>query len=424
MSALPLDPNNPLYRLMMGMGGIGGFQNPAGVGLPPGVPGGGIGMPQAPRPPMSPNDVIATQIAGQRPRMQTGILERISQGIGRGLGKFGEAMTPIDPSVAATMNPEHLKALRQQALMRTGLGMMQASQSNGLGASIAQGLGQGIGGFDQAVQQSYGRALNERQWNRTLKRDDIEDKRYTDETDYTRGRHGIEDKRYEQEREDTLDYRKKQLALEERQLDIAQQRADKSDRQTMRIQDIDRMRNEYNRRLDKVRESRNFADQIMMLSSAPNVEKDPSAQTAIVFAFGKMLDPDSVVREAEYAIIEKSRGLQEQLQAILPRLSEGARLTPDQIKRMRDVAVQYINSNKDRMDAMSDYYGELSNRRGVDPFEVTGKAWKSKEDKNTIDMSGLGGGLGGGARSPIAAPRGMSNSMQSPTGMRIVDVDF
>lgn len=386
-----------------------------------GMPGMNTGVPpQQPQPPqIQATDRLpgptAQQIAGPTPPpMQQSLASRAMGGLGRAR----DALTPIDPRMAEGMDPEHIKQLRNQAMLRLGLGMMSnAHQGGRFGEAIAAGLGQAQGAFNKDIEGTYQRGVEAREEKRELDRQAMMDARYIDDRDYRRGRDAVSDERYDQERTDELNYRQRQLALSERQLDIAQQRADKTDRQTMKIADIDRMRNEHNRRVDKVRESRSFADQIMMLSANPNIAKDPSAQTAIVYAFGKMLDPESVVREAEYAIIERSRGLQEQLQAIVPRLSEGARLTPDQIKRMRDVAQQYITSNQDRMNAMSDYYGELATRRGVDPFEVTGKQWRSKEEKNTVDMSGLGG-LG------TSPPTGFSNSMTSPTGMRIVDVDF
>jgi hypothetical protein len=56
----------------------------------------------------------------------------------------------------------------------------------------------------------------------------------------------------------------------------------------------------------------------------------PAADISLVFAFMKMLDPNSVVREAEYATAENARGVPESIRAVYNKLKDGARLTASQ----------------------------------------------------------------------------------------------
>jgi len=56
----------------------------------------------------------------------------------------------------------------------------------------------------------------------------------------------------------------------------------------------------------------------------------PSADISLVFSFMKMLDPNSVVRESEYATAENARGVPESIRAAYNKLISGTRLTASQ----------------------------------------------------------------------------------------------
>lgn len=349
---------------MMGQGGFGSMP-----GMSTGVPPQQQATPP-PQPMGAPNNIQA------QPIDQTQLNKGMPAGVklSRGLGSLRDALTPIDPRMAEGMDPNHVKALRNQAMLRMGLGMMaNANQGGRFGEALAAGLGAGVGGFNRDIEGTYQRGVEAREMKRDEDRLAVQDKRYDAQIARQEARDELEDKRFEIQRNDRLTYQQKQLALDEAQLEFAKKKA-AQEGNTPNYRDIDRLRAEYNKRAQKVQDSGNFAEQITMLANNPEIATDPSAQTALVFAFGKMLDPESVVREAEYKILEQSRGLQEQLQALLPRIQTGARLTPEQIQRMKDVAAQFAGKNRERIEALNGYYGELSKRRNIDPFEVTGQS--------------------------------------------------
>jgi|GEM_PF-2714529 len=59
-------------------------------------------------------------------------------------------------------------------------------------------------------------------------------------------------------------------------------------------------------------------------------QPSPAADMSLVFAFMKMLDPNSVVRETEYATAENARGVPEWIRATYNKIIDGTRLTASQ----------------------------------------------------------------------------------------------
>jgi hypothetical protein len=95
--------------------------------------GAGIGMPQIPMSSLSwPNRIKA------------------------GLGRLPAGMFPVPQEVGAQMDPQTIKALRANALMQAGLGILAAQrQGAGLGAGMLAGLGQGQQVMSQGLGQAY-----------------------------------------------------------------------------------------------------------------------------------------------------------------------------------------------------------------------------------------------------------------------------
>jgi len=152
----------------------------------------------------------------------------------------------------------------------------------------------------------------------------------------------------------------------------------------------DTLRNEYLKRADKVREGTSHAQNVMQMLSDPQVARDPTRQVALIFSFGKMLDPDSVVRESEYALIANARGLADQLQQLVPRLQTGARLTPQQLKSMQEVATNLLGGSTTRLQDLDQYYADLANRRRINPMDVLPSyANRRGGDGKVIDFSSL-----------------------------------
>lgn len=151
----------------------------------------------------------------------------------------------------------------------------------------------------------------------------------------------------------------------------------------------DALRGEYTKRVDKVREGTNHAQNVMQMLADPQISRDPTRQVALIFSFGKMLDPDSVVRESEYALIANARGLSDQLQQIVPRLQTGARLTPQQLKSMQEVASNLLKGSSTRLQDLDQYYVDLAGRRKIDPRDVLPSYANNRGGGAVVDFNSL-----------------------------------
>lgn len=125
------------------------------------------------------------------------------------------------------------------------------------------------------------------------------------------------------------------------------------------------LRGEYTRRADKVAEGVRHAETVTSLLNDPTIARDPTKQVSLIFAFGKLLDPESVVRESEYALIANARGLMDSLAQIPERVMTGARISPSQLASMRQVASNLYSGAGDRRTALADFYRDIAKRQGL-----------------------------------------------------------
>jgi hypothetical protein len=130
------------------------------------------------------------------------------------------------------------------------------------------------------------------------------------------------------------------------------------------------LRNELSKRADKIQEGTRHAETVITLLNDPTIVRDPTKQVSLVFAFGKMLDPESVVRESEYALISQARGVFEGVLQKPDQIMTGARLTPQQLNSMKQIASSlYAGSNQRRNDLM-DYYKGIAQRNNIPVEDV------------------------------------------------------
>jgi hypothetical protein len=96
------------------------------------------------------------------------------------------------------------------------------------------------------------------------------------------------------------------------------------------------------------------------------------AQTGIgdisaVFNYMKTLDPDSVVREGEFALAKDAAGLFERLSNIVTEAKKGTGLTPKARSEMRNLATQLIHTYEDKYEDVREYHkGKIEYRKGTE----------------------------------------------------------
>lgn len=130
------------------------------------------------------------------------------------------------------------------------------------------------------------------------------------------------------------------------------------------------LRNEYGKKAEKISEGTRHAETVMTLLTDPKIAQDPTKQVSLVFAFGKMLDPESVVRESEYALIANARGMFEGLLQKPDQIMTGARLTPQQLQSMQQIAGQLYAGSSQRRQDLANYYQDIAKRNRLNPEDV------------------------------------------------------
>ncbi|MEW8193292.1 MAG: hypothetical protein AB2793_06260 [Candidatus Thiodiazotropha sp.] len=96
---------------------------------------------------------------------------------------------------------------------------------------------------------------------------------------------------------------------------------------------------------------------------------NPSAagDMALVFNYMKMLDPDSVVRESEYATAENARGVPDTIRNVYNKVLNGERLAPNQRQDFYNRSGKLYNKAFDAYEQREKEYKDLATRYSIDP---------------------------------------------------------
>lgn len=102
--------------------------------------------------------------------------------------------------------------------------------------------------------------------------------------------------------------------------------------------------------------------------------KDNSAagDLSMIFAFMKMLDPNSVVREQEFANAQNAAGVPERIRNVYNKAMTGERLSEEQRNDFMRQAKALYGTRKARNDKVKSRYTEIAKRNNVDPNDVIG----------------------------------------------------
>lgn len=205
-----------------------------------------------------------------------------------------------------------------------------------------------------------------------------------------------DDERAAQARDDRMardrqsdEFRRMGLDLQKQGLDLRREMAaNKPD--TGAFTRATKLREEFGKKSDKIGEGVRHAETVMTLLTDPTIARDPTKQVSLVFAFGKMLDPESVVRESEYALISNARGVFDSVLQKPDQIMTGARLTPQQLKSMQQIAQQLYAGAAQRRKDVTDYYRGIAERNRIPVDDV-------------LPMGASGGGGGNDLAAAAAA---------------------
>jgi hypothetical protein len=144
--------------------------------------------------------------------------------------------------------------------------------------------------------------------------------------------------------------------------------------------EVANIRKEFNN-LEEVKNWKDVSasyNQVKALATKPN----PTAadDIALTFSFMKMLDPGSVVREGEYALVGRSAGLDDQIIMGLQRIDSGKGLTPEIRRKLRAAASEIVLQRRAAFDQVSGQYRELVGDAGGSPDQLAEApgAWRGR----------------------------------------------
>lgn len=148
--------------------------------------------------------------------------------------------------------------------------------------------------------------------------------------------------------------------------DLSQQQK----KQPLISKDAAGLRKEFNARP----EVKSFREIGIQSSKVDKAAKDPSAagDLSLIFAFMKLLDPGSTVREGEFATAAQATGVPGQVLNQYNKIKSGERLTPQQRQDFIKQAKGLAASHQAAYDAAKAEYTDHARSYGVDPKVVIG----------------------------------------------------
>lgn len=129
---------------------------------------------------------------------------------------------------------------------------------------------------------------------------------------------------------------------------------------------VQHLRKEFN----ALPEVKNYRTVVPIIQSIKGAKDTPAGDLDFIYAVGKILDPDSVVREGEMNLVIKSGGPMERFKGAVNNVMGGARLTPT----IRANLLQMLNSRVGELrrgyDAAESMYRRNADRRQLPTDEI------------------------------------------------------
>ncbi len=136
----------------------------------------------------------------------------------------------------------------------------------------------------------------------------------------------------------------------------------------------DRMKNDFEQVTKDRREELSAARKVRQLAVSELVGKNgrlsPQSQQALIFMFGKVLDPASVLREGEYDRIAKARGYYDTASLMLDKVAAGDLLTKKQINDIAAIAGFYEKAAEISVKSIASEYEGIAGKRGYDSAAI------------------------------------------------------
>lgn len=219
------------------------------------------------------------------------------------------------------------------------------------------------------------------------RRQAIEDARYKDERDYSRGRDVRADFVADRAYDTSVDQFDRRLGQDSDQfgktfglqrdqfgetvrhnkategLSAAEIAAKAAGAKAPKPEDIGALRKEWNSQASDFRGVRDAYSRVV----ASGDGSTPAQQMSMIFAYMKMLDPTSAVRETEYANAENARGVPTAVQNVWNKLIDGQFLAPSQIEDFKAQAASLYGQAEGDYGRSYDFYRQQAQDADMSP---------------------------------------------------------
>jgi len=168
--------------------------------------------------------------------------------------------------------------------------------------------------------------------------------------------------------------------------------AQEADKQEGKWDKADKIRKEYGRISDNTLEALRGYQKVKAAANNPN----PTGATdvALVFGFMKSIDPESVVREGEFATAEKTKGVPDYVRTAYNKAVDGQRLSPKQRQSFLMEAKRSIASQLEIQAMTDDRFSNIAETRELDRSLIINPIFADfKERLDTELGTGLGTGI-------------------------------
>jgi hypothetical protein len=116
-----------------------------------------------------------------------------------------------------------------------------------------------------------------------------------------------------------------------------------------------------------------YRNSMPMLSQALRAPKNGQGDLSVIYAYAKLMDPDSVVRESEMTMVTLSSPMaQMTYQKLIGQLDGSGRLPPATRRRLDQEMIRTTQARRKAYDAQFKDYGARAGQYGLDPFAVVG----------------------------------------------------
>jgi hypothetical protein len=131
-------------------------------------------------------------------------------------------------------------------------------------------------------------------------------------------------------------------------------------------EDTTTLRKEADAQLSEYRKFGDAWGRVQEAATNPSAAND----IALIFAYMKILDPTSAVREGEFATAANAGGIPQRIWALYNNLQRGDKLTPEQRNDFLSSAYGLVRSQHRNAQRIVDRYGRLAQGYGVNPNAV------------------------------------------------------